>query len=97
MSALFLPLTRVPFLFPVFVLQGAEVIKDRSYRELDVPSLGAAEIEIIEDLEVPGGLLLEPGLIHVELCVGRDLPDLGVEVDVLGLIKQTPLLVQRLL
>ena len=55
------------------------------------------QVEVIEDLKVPGSLLLELSLVRIKLRVCRDLPDLGVKIYILGLIKQTPLLVQLVL
>ena len=92
-----MPLARVPLLLPVFMLQRAEIIKNWRYREIYVPGLRAVEFEVIKDLKVPGSLLLDLSLVHVGLRFCRDLPDLGVKIDILGLIKQTPLLVQLVL
>ena len=92
-----MPLACVPLLLPVFMLQRAKIIKNRRYREIYVPGLRALKVKVIEDLKVPGSLLLELSLVHVKLRVCRDLSDLGVKIYILGLIKQTPLLVQLIL
>ena len=75
-------LAYVPLLLPIFMLQGAEIIKYWRYREAYVPGLGACEVEIIENLEVPGSLRLELSLVCVRLRVRFDLPDLGVKINI---------------
>ena len=75
-------LAHVSLLLPIFMLQGAEIIKYRRNREAYVPGLRACEVEIIENLEVPGSLLLELSLVCVRLRVCFDLPDLGVKINI---------------